>query len=425
MAIKAKILVSGALSVSVALGSVGGAQAQVLFWSNQAAPVEETQAMRDQVLAGFEGEVDFQAQDPGPFLTRLDAELEAGSGSIGLVGALHGELSSYADAWADLSEIDLGDITVSEAFLELARLGTDELKYLPWMQANYVMAASNEAVEYLPEGYDINALSYDEFIDWMRVLAEETGQPRFGFPAGPDGLKHRFFQGFLLPSYAGSTVTKFNSPEAIEGWEKFRELWQYTNPASTNYGFLQEPLLSGDVWVGFDHVARLADAFDQRPGDFVAFPAPAGPVGRGFMPVLAGIAIPANAPDMEQSMALATYMMQPETQVATLLATSFFPTTDAELPDDLPASAQALGAAITAMTSGEDALPALLPVGLGDLGGQFNQVYIDAFERIILGNQDIPMVLEEQASQLRAIIEQAGAPCWEPDEPSEGPCPVH
>ena len=117
-------------------------------------------------------------------------------------------------------------------------------------------------------------------------------------------------------------------------------------------------------------------------------------------------------------------MMQPETQVATLLATSFFPTTDAELPGDLPASAQALGAAITAMTSGEDALPALLPVGLGDLGGQFNQVYIDAFERIILANQDIPMVLEEQANQLRSIMEQAGAPCWAPDAPSEGPCPV-
>ncbi len=420
----AKLLISSALGVSVALMGVSGAQAQVLFWSNQAAPVEETQAMREQVLAGFQGEVDFQAQDPGPFLTRLDAELEAGSGSIGVVGALHGELSSYADAWADLSDIDLGDIAVSEAFLELAHLGTDELKYLPWMQANYVMAASTEAVEYLPEGYDINALSYDEFVDWMRVLAEETGQPRFGFPAGPDGLKHRFFQGFLLPSYAGSTVTKFNSPEAIAGWEMFRELWQYTNPASTNYGFLQEPLLSGDVWVGFDHVARLADAFNQQPEGFVAFPAPAGPMGRGFMPVLAGIAIPANAPDMEQSKALAAYMMQPETQVATLLATSFFPTTDAELPGDLPASAQALGAAITAMTSGEDALPALLPVGLGDLGGQFNQVYIDAFERIILANQDIPMVLEEQANQLRSIMEQAGAPCWAPDAPSEGPCPV-
>ena len=142
------------------------------------------------------------------------------------------------------------------------------------------------------------------------------------------------------------------------------------------------------------------------------------------MPVLAGVAVPSSAPDMEASKALVKYMMQPETQVATLLATSFYPVTDAPLPEDLPASARALGPAITAMTTSEDALPALLPVGLGDLGGQFNQVYIDAFERIVLGNQPIPDVLAEQAGTLRSLMEQANAPCWLPDAASEGPCPV-
>jgi multiple sugar transport system substrate-binding protein len=76
------------------------------------------------------------------------------------------------------------------------------------------------------------------------------------------------------------------------------------------------------------------------------------------------------------------------------------------------------------MTTAEDALPALLPVGLGDLGGQFNQVYTDTFERIILGNQPIPDVLAQQAGTLRGIMEQASAPCWLPDAPSEGACPV-
>lgn len=409
---------------ALALVLAAPAQAQVLFWSTQAAPVEETQRMREQVLAGFEGGVDFQASDPGPFLTRLSAEVEAGSGQIGVIGALHGDLSSYADNLVDLSDVDLSGITVSDAFMELGKLGTDEQKYLPWMQANYVMAANKQALEYLPEGADINALTYDELVAWTKTLAEETGSPKFGFPAGPQGLKHRFFQGFLLPSYAGSTVTKFASAEAEAGWTMFKELWQYTNPASTNYGFMQEPLLAGDVWVAFDHIARLADAFNQRPDDFVAFPAPSGPMGRGFMPVLAGVAVPSSAPDMEASKALVKYMMQPETQVATLLATSFYPVTDAPLPEDLPASARALGPAITAMTTSEDALPALLPVGLGDLGGQFNQVYIDAFERIVLGNQPIPDVLAEQAGTLRSLMEQANAPCWLPDAASEGPCPV-
>src|SRR5690606_24244094 len=142
-----------------------------------------------------------------------------------------------------------------------------------------------------------------------------TGAPRFGSPAGPQGLRHRFFQGFLLPSFTGSTVTRFRSAEPEAAREPFKARWQHTTPAPTNYGALQEPQLTGDVWVAFDHVARLADAFNQRPDDFVAFPAPAGPVGRAFMPVLAGVAVPVTAPDMEASLALVEYLMQPETQV--------------------------------------------------------------------------------------------------------------
>ena len=417
-----KLLAGASLALSL---SAGTASAQVLFWSTQAAPIEETQAMREQVLAGFSGEVDFQPQETGPFITRLEAEIEAGSGSIGAVGALHGDLSTYADAWTDLSDVDLSGVNVSPAFMELGKLGTDEQKYLPWMQATYVMAASTQALDHLPDGADINALTYDHLIAWCEALATNTGSAKCGFPAGPQGLKHRFFQGFLLPAYTGSTVTEFRSAEAEEAWGKFKELWQHVNPASTNYGFMQEPLLSGDVWVAFDHIARLADAFNQRPDDFVAFPAPAGPKGRAFMPVLAGIAVPSGAPDMAASKALVAYMLQPETQVATLLATNFFPVTDASLPEDLPAAARALGPAVTAMTSASDALPALLPVGLGDLGGQFNQVYTDTFERIVLGNQDIRPVLDSQAETLRSIMQQAEAPCWEPDEPSEGPCPVN
>ena len=42
------------------------ASAQVLFWANQAVPVEEAQKMRDNVLKNFPGGADFQGQDPGP-----------------------------------------------------------------------------------------------------------------------------------------------------------------------------------------------------------------------------------------------------------------------------------------------------------------------------------------------------------------------
>src|SRR5687767_11033780 len=228
----------GLAGAAVALAlTAGAANAQILVWSTQGTPVEEQQKLREGVFANFPGGVDFQPQELGPFVTRIEAERDAGTGTIGVVAALHGDLSTYADNWADLSDIDLSGIAVSPAFLELGKLGTGEQKYLPWMQATYVMAANKQALQYLPEGADINALTYDQVIAWAKAMAEATGSPKFGFPAGPKGLKHRFFQGFLLPAYTGSEVTKFRSPEAEEAWNKFKELWQYTNPASTNYDF--------------------------------------------------------------------------------------------------------------------------------------------------------------------------------------------
>jgi multiple sugar transport system substrate-binding protein len=413
---------AGLAAATLAL-MAGPALAEPLFWSTQAKPVEESQKMREQVMAGFPGGVDFQPSDPGPWLTRLQAEVQAGSGTIAVLGALHGDLSSLGADLVDLSALDSS--SVGPAMVELGKLGTGEQKYIPWMQATYLMVANKKALEFLPEGADINALSYDQLIAWAKATAEATGGPKFGFPAGPKGLKHRFFQGFLLPAYTKSTVTNFRSAEAEVAWGKFKELWQYTNPASTNYSFMQEQLVTDEVWIAFDHVARIADAFNQRPDDFVAFPAPAGPMGRAFMPVLAGLAVPSTAPDMAQSMDLVAYMLKPETQIATLRATNFFPVIATDLPDDMPASVKASAPAIAAMTGAPDALPALLPMGLGDKGGQFSQIYTDTFERIILGGQDVRTVLDEQAEVLRALMVEANAPCWAPDLASDGPCPVN
>lgn len=415
--------ITGAASGIAISCTAFAAQAEVLFWSTQAKPVEEAQAMREQVMSGFADGVDYQPNDSGPWITRLNAELQAGSGSIGVLGALHGDFSAMdPQNLVDLS--DLGAMASSDTFNTLAMLGTDQMQYIPWMQASYIMAANREALQYLPEGADIDALTYDQLIAWAANVHEQTGEAKFGFPAGPDGLKHRFFQGYLYPSYTNGVVRTFASDEAVVAWEKFAELWEHTNPASTNFSFMQEQLLSGDAWIVFDHTSRLAGAFNERPDDFVAFPAPAGPTGRGFMPVLAGVAIPTTAPDMDAAKALIEYMLLPETQIATLRATSFFPVVDVDLPNDLPPSVQAAGAAIAKMSSAADANPGLLPAGLGDKGGDFNRVFVDTFERIILGGQDIRMVLDDQKETLAAIMEETGAPCWAPDAPSEGACPV-
>jgi multiple sugar transport system substrate-binding protein len=187
---------------------------------------------------------------------------------------------------------------------------------------------------------------------------------------------------------------------------------------------MQEPLLSEEVWVAFDHTARLINAFRDRPNDFIAVPAPAGPKGRGFMPVIAGLGIPKGAPNPAGAEALITYLTRPDVQITTLKEVAFFPAVDAPIPTDLPAGLRIEAEGVAKQSAAKDALPSLLPVGLGGKGGEFNKVYLDTFSLIVLKGEDITKVLAEQAAIMQAILNETKASCWPPDPPSTGPCTI-
>lgn len=405
----------------------GGADAgNVLFYSTQLAPIEEAEKVRNTILADFGGQVEYVGADNNAqWADRVRSEAEAGSGSVDLLGGLHGDFAALPpDSLTDLSDLmpELEDRGFNEQYLELGKLGTDQTLYVPWMQATYIVVASNEALDFLPDGADVNALTYDDYAQWAQNIAEETGQAKVGFPAGPGGLMHRFFQGYLLPSFTGGVVTTF--PDSAPAWEWLQGIWADVHPQSLGFEFMQEPLLSGEVWVAWDHVARLKNALEQRPDDFVAVPAPSGPEGLGFMPVVAGLAVPTTAPNPDGAQQLIQYMTEPSTQSTTLQEVGFFPVVEGELSGDLSPGIQAEADAVAAQADAEDALPSLLPIGLGEQNGAFNQVFLDTFQQIVIDGAEIQPVLDQQSQTLQGIMEQTGAACWAPDEPSDGPCPV-
>ena len=51
-------------------------------------------------------------------------------------------------------------------------------------------------------------------------------------------------------------------------------------------------------------------------------------------------------------------------------------------------------------------------------------MFTDAFQLIVVRNRDIKDSLERQGEKLAEIMQEAGAACWQPDAPSDGPCPV-
>lgn len=405
--------------------SSAAATGDVLMVSSQLVPTAEQEIMNNEILANFGGTVEFVGLDAGPFNDQIVAQNETGEGDIALIGALDGEFDAFGpELLTDVSDLaeELADVGINEDFLELGKLGTDTQYYIPWMQATYIMVARNEALEYLPDGADLNTLTWDQLTEWGANIEAETGERRLGFPAGEDGLWHRWFQGYGYPAFTGGVNTTFTSDAAVDMWNWLTETWQYVNPQSTTYGFMQEPLQSGEVWVAWDHVVRLVDALESDPEAFTAFPAPAGPEGRAFMPVLAGLGIPATSANPDGARELIRYLLSPETQATTLTSVSFFPVITAELGAELSPALQAEADAVQAMQDADDALPALLPAGLGEEGGAYNQVFRDAFELIVMNGEDPATVLADLLPNLQAVFDTSEAPCWAPDPESDGPC---
>ncbi len=206
-------------------------------------------------------------------------------------------------------------------------------------------------------------------------------------------------------------------------WVK-AELWPHVHPESINYNLMHEPLLKGDVWVAFDHTARLLPAFNEKPDDFVAFPAPSGPAGLGFMPVIVGLGISKAAPDAEAAKQAIDFLTKPETQARVLKEMGFFPAISGVDTTNLPRGVAIQMEAVNAQANAANAIPALLPVGLGSRGGEINQIFRNAFDRTILNGEDIGKVLEEEAANLQRLMDETGAPAWPPDPASDGPSKV-
>ncbi|MXW96397.1 MAG: carbohydrate ABC transporter substrate-binding protein [Acidimicrobiaceae bacterium] len=393
------------------------------FVSTQFVPVEEAEKLRS-ILAP--GDIDFTGAEAGPTIDQI----LAGAGAIDVLGALHGTfpplanedaLTNMIDVLDDLSE----DRSFAPSFVESGLLGSDDfLAYVPWAQATYIMAANKQALEYLPAGADIDNLAWEDLAAWCQAIMDGEGRPLCGLPNA--GLFHRFLEGYLWPSFTGGMVSEFRSAEAADmlAWAR-DSLWPTIDPESINYEFMQEPLLAGEVWVAFDHVARLIDAFSTEPDTFVAFPTPSGPAGRGFMPVIVGLGIPADAPNPDEGVAVIEYLTRPDIQGQVLADLAFFPVVEGVDTSSLPSGVALEAEAVEKLANAPDALAALLPVGLGERGGEINQIFRNAFDRVVFEGADIATVLKEEGDALQALLNETGAPCWAPDPAGDGPCVVN
>jgi multiple sugar transport system substrate-binding protein len=423
-AIAGGALAAGGLLASRASAGPAADAGKVTAFFGQFGAIAEQEGIRRYVLKGFDGDVDAvfaPISAPNLFVDRVRAEAKAGKGSIDVLVGLHGDFVTFQNEGLirPVGDVAAQIKTLPPALVKHGKLGTNTQWFVPHSQATYVMVANKDVLKYLPRGADINAITYGQLFQWAKAIRRGTGQNRFALPASDTGLIHRFLQGFLVPSFTGRFVTAYRSTEAVAAWAYLRQLWQYTHPQSLSYAFMQDPLLSQEVLLAWDHVARLKTALDQRPDDLVAFPVPKGPKARSYMPVLVGLGIPKNAPNPTGAKALIRHLTTIGAQAQILSLTGFFPAVGGRLSKRLSPGLLAEAEAVRKQQKAKDAVQALLPVGIGAENGNFNKIYRDTFTRIVRNGENIQAVLREQGELLDQVFVKTNAPCWAPD-PSSG-----
>lgn len=409
------------------LSSAGAGRVE--FLSTTAQPATEYRDMNRYVLAGFNGSVDFNSQPTGAQdVERIGYERSTGRSTVDLLALTSSDMARLQEEGAleDLTPLLRRlqqDRRFPQSVLDLGRSKTGELSYIPWVQTTYMMVVNKKALVYLPEGADVKALTYDQLIAWGQRIEEKTGEKRIGLPADLNGsrggLVYRFLQGYAYPSFTGNTLTGFRSLEAVQMWDTLRRLWAVTNQWSTTYTRMDDPLASGEVWIAWDHQARLKDA--AADGRFLTVPAPTGPQGLGYLSVVVGLAIPKGAPNRAGAEALIDWLTRPKQQAAVSASLSFFPVVEGVALGG--AQAAEYGVAKTYEDSAL-AVQTVLPAGLGTRADDFTAIYQETFRRIVLQGEDVEAVLDEEAARLQQLVDDVGAPCWPPDPPSRGPCQI-
>lgn len=396
--------------------------AEVLnFTSTQMVPAAEQTFAKGVLLKGFADETGIKAEfipmEYHELFTRLSAEVTAKKVTISLVGDLHGglDLMNAKGLFDDLTGIALPDRTFIKALEDYSVISGKKV-YVPWMQATYVMIVNKKAFQYLPDGLKVEDVTgasekwtYDALLSWSKNLNDEFKVPKLGFPMGPKGLWHRFLHGYIYPSFTGYQAAAFDSVRAVKLWGYLKELTTYVHPSSSVWEAMDEPLLKEEILVAWDHTARIKNAVIERPDDFAIVPVPRGPIGRGYITVAVGLAIPVETPQKDNAIKLIDYLTRPEIQVKILENVGFFPTVK-EAGGAIPEGPlKILATGVIAQSGALDSVIAMIP-SLGAKGGEFSAAYRDAFTKIVIEGADIETTITTIADKLRAIFAEVGVP---------------
>ncbi len=285
------------------------------LWSR----VEESQYIRDVIIPQFEEEhpnikLEFEfATSTTDMLASLEVQSET-EWSDDIIINHDGDMSYIIDnGWVtDMTEFknSLG-LTFMEVF-DKATVSDGKAYFLPISADVYLTLVNNEALDYLPEGVDPNALTWEGYVEWSKALLEGTGSPKTALGYMP--LKSVPYQvGAIALSYGGlfPQVDSDGFKKAMGFVGEMAPTYVADGATADNPAAL---LNSDQAWLTFYHMGPVSEVYSAAPSKYTVYPAPSGDNGTGSIAGAFGIGItPGGAEKQEAVETFLKWFTEPET----------------------------------------------------------------------------------------------------------------
>lgn len=369
------------------------------LWSRPA----EQEFVINEILKPFEEannvKVVFQIVEDDPLLERAQVQKESGKVTTDVVIAYCSRMAEWVAAGyvEDLTDVAAtwDDRTFSKGF-DTMTIFDGQRYFVPIGADVYLLAANKKALPYLPEGADVQDLSWEQVVAWSIAMAEGEGEGKHAVTGVPQKALVYQYGGVIL-SYGGP-FPKINSPEAVQAWELLTKMKNAYTPTVMTYDSPIEPMKRGEAWLTIAHNANVGDIYNSNPAQFVIAPAPKGPAGIGSIAGTSGFAVVKGAPNKEMAIKLIEYMSRPDIQLKIAKgAGGFIPPVDeslALLGDTV--QDEVIRKALHVMNNG---VLSFIPPVFGPNWGSVKLVYDEAFKELVMDKGAVDKAYLDKAQE--------------------------
>ena len=359
----------------------------------------EQQFLIDEIFPEFEEKynciVMFEILEDDPLLKRARFQKESGRVNTDVVIAHAGRMAEWMDGGfvTPLPVDQWTDRTFSKAFQE-STSKDGKTYFAPVGGDVYLMLANKKALPYLPEGADVQNLSWEEYVQWAVNIADGEGEGKTAVTGVPMKSLIYMYGGMFL-SYGGEFPV-INSAGAVKGWELLSNMQNAYTPTVNTYDNVSSPMKTGEAWLTVAHMVRCGEAYRSNPSAYILAPAPRGTEGIGSIAGTSGFAVVDGAPNAELAMNFVEYMTEPGMAVKIARGTGgFIPPIDEaidQLGDSLEDEIIAKGIYVL-----KNGVVSGVPGGDYTSWGAVKQVYDDAFQELILNRGAVDKAYLDEA----------------------------